>query len=271
MPVFGNQQAQILVDLPNGKTDENPQNNEQTKNFNITNGEAIQFSISESAKNEQMTWSIKQGGQTVLNHTQTPSTSNSGMAVQEFCLAKNECYEFSLEDAFVSDLCSQYEEWNAATTYQVGDRFMYQGKVYEATATIWGVDPISFYQYFKDLGPCPSPNPTDKFELKNMNQNEMIISQQVSEYTGSTTKSFCVSIVNELSEQVNQQVLAYPNPTPNGTIYFSQRVEEVQVFDMYGKEVFRDQHLQEIQLMNLGVYFLHIISTQGVQTVKVTF
>ena len=187
---FGNKTLKVVLSSPNGQVDEIPSNNNGELNFTIGAGQLYEFSISTASMEPNMDWRIQNGQTTIISNNQVSASSSGGLRVQQFCIA-NGCYDIVVTDAFLQDLCNQYLAWNSATQYAAGDKFVYQGRVYEANTAIWGVDPIGWAQYFNDLGPCPSPTATDYYSFKNLHTGDVIVSEQVASYTSPGTKAFC--------------------------------------------------------------------------------
>lgn len=61
--------------------------------------------------------------------------------------------------------CAGVAEWNAATIYNAGSKLVYQGRLYQATTSIWNTPPTHCPScgYYQDLGACSAggnPPPT---------------------------------------------------------------------------------------------------------------
>ncbi len=62
--------------------------------------------------------------------------------------------------------CAGIADWNAATIYNAGSKLVYQGRLYQATASIWNTPPTHCPScgYYQDLGACSvgggNPPPT---------------------------------------------------------------------------------------------------------------
>jgi len=61
--------------------------------------------------------------------------------------------------------CAGIAEWNPATIYNAGSKLVYQGRLYQATTSIWNTPPTHCPScgYYQDLGACSAggnPPPT---------------------------------------------------------------------------------------------------------------
>ena len=80
----------------------------------------------------------------------------------------------------------------------------------------------------------------------------------------------------DIGEFSAENVRTFPNPT-NGSVFVcaeSQKVSEVQVFDMFGKMLFRknvceNEFSVDLSVYHAGTYMFRIICSNGVETVKI--
>jgi hypothetical protein len=257
---FGNKNVEIIISQPNGFADEILSNNTKNIDFNIQDGLLFEFSISTASVSNTMTWNIKNGNQTVMTNTSNNYVVTNGQKTQQFCLANASCFDFTISNAFLLDLCNMYSAWNSATIYNVGDKCVYQGKVYEAITQIWGANPVDYSQYYKSLGACPKPNQNDYFYLINKAENNTIMQQKVSEYSSQQNASFCTDFSTATQHIQHNEIVAYPNPFVN-EIQFSQAVEKAIIYSSLGQEVLTIYNTQNIhfnELLPSGIYFLSL-------------
>lgn len=75
-----------------------------------------------------------------------------------------------------------------------------------------------------------------------------------------------------ISEVENANVSLYPNPVTNILNIDAQGIQEVNVMDINGRTVMSMQNTNTIDMTNLasGVYFVRVITTDGVSTQKIT-
>ena len=75
-----------------------------------------------------------------------------------------------------------------------------------------------------------------------------------------------------VSEVENANVTLYPNPLSNILHIEAQGIQEVNVMDINGRTVMSMQNANTIDMSNLasGVYFVRVITTDGVSTQKIT-
>ena len=75
-----------------------------------------------------------------------------------------------------------------------------------------------------------------------------------------------------ISEVENANVTLYPNPVSNILHIEAQGIQEVNVMDINGRTVMSMQNANTIDMSNLasGVYFVRVITTDGVSTQKIT-
>ena len=75
-----------------------------------------------------------------------------------------------------------------------------------------------------------------------------------------------------ISEVENANVSLYPNPVTNILNIDAQGIQEVNVMDINGRTVMNMQNTNTIDMTNLasGVYFVRVITTDGVSTQKIT-
>ncbi len=255
---FGNKSLEIIVSAPNGNPDEITSNNSKSINFNIQQGSLFEFSISEASVNPAMAWTIKNGNQTVMNNTSNNYTVTNGQKTQQFCLAEGACFDFTIKDAFLLDLCNMYTAWNSATIYNTGDKCVYQGKVYEVISQIWGANPVDYSQYYKSLGACPKPNQNDYFYLMSKNDNATISNLKVSEYNSTYSTTFCNSISTTSSELLIENFTAYPNPFTH-EIFLNDVYEKVKVYSIYGQIILEENNVQNINInenLPSGIYLI---------------
>jgi hypothetical protein len=169
------------------------------------------------------------------------------------------CYDFDIADAFVEDLCNEFPQWATGVIYSVGDQMVYQGRVYEASVSIWDVNPVDYPHYYNDLGPCPEPEATDYFKLENKQLAELVAEITVAEYTSSYNTNYCTSVVQSVENiSESEQVLAYPSPFSQH-IQLTKSMEEIQLLNNFGKIILsatETDNLTKLDDLPAGIYLL---------------
>lgn len=268
-PAGNNQNIKITATMANSVTDEDLSNNEFSTTFSLNDGQHLQFQISESSLSNNMNWTIDQSNSTVLSKNDIGKTSSNGFEIQDFCLADDACYDFVITDAFLSDLCSQYSDFNISTQYAAGDQFVFNGTIYEAKQLIWGSSPDLYSHYYNNLGSCPEVDGNDYYTVTNETTNEEIIKVKVSEYTSPESTNFCLAKATTTEKSVSVKLVnVYPNPFEN-FINLSKSVDQIKVYNTYGKIIKIINNTNQIRISNdlaKGVYYLEIHDALQTQT-----
>ncbi len=268
---FGDQDITVVLSLPNGVIDEIPSNNVFEQNFNMQAGQLFQFDISTGSMSTSLSWDISDNNTSVKSYNSVSSTTANNLQSQEFCLEENVCYDFEINDAFLEDLCSMFSEYNTSTIYETGEKFVFQGKVYEAKNQIWSAPPNAYPHYYNDLGACPEPTQTDYFKLENKSQNSVISTLTVAEYSSTSSENFCVSVLTSSKAVKKSEITAFPNPVFD-RLNFNRAIDQIEVYDNFGKLVLQASDAYSILFPNTlseGVYFVKAVNSNDNQWFKV--
>lgn len=269
IPNGSNQSLVVELTNPNGITDENTANNTATTSITLEEGQKLSFKIIEASISPSMNWSIQENGTIEVSSSNVTKTSANGFQTQEFCLVENQCYDFVVTEAFLEDLCSQYNTFNPSTQYQAGEQFVFNETIYEAKQLIWGSPPDIYAHFYNNLGSCPEVNGNDYFQLDNLSTNEIIQKVNVFSYSSPSSNDFCLGLSTSITDLL-PSIGMYPNPF-NSVINFTQPVNKVQIFDLSGKSVLTSTNSQKITIaidFPIGVYMAKVTTAQGIQWVK---
>lgn len=255
----GNHTISARVSQPNGVADQENSNDNKVFSFNIGLGQLVSFKISEASVDvNNMVWTIKENNTTFADNYVT-ATSSGGFRVQDFCLIPNKCYDLSVSNAFVKS-CNQYSNWVSSKIYNAGDKFLYNGTLYEAKVQIWNANPASYGQYYNNLGPCSTINMSDYFAITDPGLQQELIKQTAGSYSSPYSGNFCVTdIYTSVLTEKNSPVQIFPNPT-TGVIYLSEQAQKVLVCDISGQQVKVYNQIGVFDISDLadGVYFVSI-------------
>ncbi len=268
--VFGSNIINVVLSNPNGNSDQSSNNNSLSNTFSINDGNSLTFNISTASLNSNISWNISENGSPVVSSAAVGSTINGNFTSQNFCLANNACYDFTLSNAFISDVCAPYLPWNASTVYQVGDRLVYLGNLYEVIITVWGGNPINFPQYYTNISACTAANGSDYFELIDNNTQATLATSTLTNYTSPANHSFCLGVATSTEKAKENVFYFYPNPVENQIVYFNQSIEKVNLFDVNGKLILSESNSIQMTVNTIseGIYFLQFISNGSTQTSK---
>lgn len=100
---------------PNGQSDENPNNDESTRNYNITNGSGITLSVTVDFFGSETTWAIYQNGTLMTNGGPYINNSQGSTFEEQLCLGEG-CYTLFVYDSYgdgMSFTNGSYELTNA--------------------------------------------------------------------------------------------------------------------------------------------------------------
>lgn len=263
-----NQSISFHISSPNGQLDEDNSNNSIQTNYSLEDGQQLQFSISENSLANTMNWTLKKSNATLFTNNDITTTSANNLQSQEFCLEDDECYDFILSDAFLSDLCSQYSEFNISTQYAAGDQFVFNGTIYEAKQLIWGSSPDLYGHYYNNLGSCPEVDGNDYYKIVNKTTNEEIAKVKVSEYNSPKTTNFCLALATRANIVSSVKLVnVYPNPFDN-LIRFNEHVELAKLYNAYGMLIQVSNNTNQINIntdLAKGIYYLEITKNQQTQ------
>lgn len=254
---FGSGNISIEIHSPDNETDEVSVNNTFEQATEVQTGQLMHLEISEGSLSEDMSWSLSGANDNVTDQSVTPSQTTD-LLNYDFCLAEG-CYDFDITDAFVADLCNEFPQWAMGVIYSIGDQMVYQGRVYEATVSIWDVNPVDYPHYYDDLGPCPEPEATDYFRLDNLQSDELVAEMTVANYLNSYNTNYCTSVIQSTaSTSISESVIAYPIPFET-EIQLNASVQEMQLLNSFGKTVetsTNSSKLSKLDNLPAGTYLL---------------
>lgn len=236
----GSHSFNATVSNPNGNTDENSANDAIVSSFNaIPNSMPIFLNLFVDCYGEEVAWEVtEQGSSTVLfSGSNYPGTGSSPIAngtqvTEEMCLS-NGCYTFSITDSYNDGMSgSQYGGCNTDGDYNMED---YYGNEYFAMGA--------------------------------------------ANYGSGTSHNFCVTTVGVDENDLATLVNVFPNPAED---HFSVvlgssdlTILSVNVVDVRGAIVMNMSTLQSTSQVDVdaaslskGVYFVNIVTDQGVVTKK---
>ncbi len=93
------------VSSPNGGTDQNSQNNSANVNFNTIIGSAITLTLVTDNWGEETSWELRNSGNQVLYNEDINTYGDNSTYEIDFCLADNDCYEFTIFDDYGDGIC----------------------------------------------------------------------------------------------------------------------------------------------------------------------
>lgn len=237
----GTNELVVMLENPNGDTDEDPSNNSGSIEFEaFTDGQLVTLHLQTDCYGDETTWDIRDDEDNIL-YVGGPYPGTVGapepegtLNVYEICLSPNDCYEFNIYDSFGDGMnCSDCENCS-----------------------------IDGYYFIEDM----NGNLLVEMEAEN------------ADFGTQATHDFCVPDYTSVPENNLQNIKLYPNPT-NDKVFLEHRETgqlNVQIFDMGGRIMdnllLNGNSRYEIEMSRYsnGIYFIHISSNKGTHVEKIS-
>lgn len=268
----GQNEVKVVVEQPNGQTDDNKDNDEQKVNVNVVIGEEYEFYITTASMNSNLAIEITDNYNTSFNVSLDNTSENGDKTVQKTCLAAGVCYEFNVSDAFKGGAnCG--DEWSSGGTYVGGDKVVYNGQIYEAKWWTKGDTPGASDPW-KLIGECVNSDPTHIYGLRKTSSSPSIFEVTAMDYS-SPELSTGPCVITGINDYLNSsEVTIFPNPFKNQLqIAGVQELVQVRIIDLTGRIVIQTQTtgsgIISVEAAPEGIYVIQINgpSTNVISTV----
>ncbi len=191
----GANDLKVVVKMPNGNADEQSADNEATKNFSISLGEAHQFVIATRSENPSLAFEVLDNGNVVVDKGDATKSTSGANTVYDFCLVDG-CYDLKVTDAFQAGGCSE-PAWNASTTYLgdsglgagKGEVVSHNGKKWRAQWWTQNHEPGT-NNVWLEIGDCNVTYDSDTYQLLDKDAKQLAQSD-VAGFTSPKTEAFC--------------------------------------------------------------------------------
>lgn len=207
---------------------------------------------------------------------------DSLLITEHFCLPKDSCYSFEVENPFITNWCGEDNyiayyvySYSFDHIFQIGDSVIVFGlgggfDFYELLQEMTAGDVQSAYPYtdaslFKKIE-CPIPDEINDphFSLIRTSDGAELYREAYTTTTNVFTKELCmydvVTAVNPKKE-IFGTLKMYPNPSSEKVFFeYDKEIKTIQLFNTQGELVLQAKNSRSIDVRNIaaGVYFARV-------------